>query len=777
MQPQMTNDDYHKILKDVLPTDKVEGTMDLLSMASDAEVKHDMFMTVLRVVRAGTLEPLYDTQVYKGQVVSIESFINEDYYLGKKSVIYPEVMKSLIELNSGKYIEAILTGGIGSAKTTISHYTIAYQLYVLSRMRQPHAMFNLDPASEIMFIFQSLSMTLAKNLEFNRFKALLEDSEYFMRDFTFDKDIESRLKFPHRIEVVPVSGAESATIGQNVMGGVLDEINYMAVVEKSKADVDGGTYNQAWALYNSIARRRKSRFLVNGVTYGMLCLVSSKRYPGQFTDVKEDEAHKQIEITGKTNIFLYDKCVWDIKPPGTYDNTEWFYVFIGDESRQPMVLTDDEYSRMSDDDILAYVRKIPDEYKMEFERDIINALREVAGVSTLAKHPYMPNIAKISGCFAKTESVFNAPTAVLGSGQLQILVKVVAAAGMASRFVHIDLSKSGDSTGFVVGHVDRFIDLDRGDVVEVLPRVVIDGALEIRSPRFGEISYTGVRKILYTLRDMGMPIKWVTFDSYQSVDSIQILKNKGFVCGIQSMDTSIVPYQVLKAALYDGRVVLPEHKLLYDELRGLEFDPEKTKVDHPASGCFTGDTMVHTKDGDKSFERLVVEHNAGKENLVMTYDEDLDEFSYVSAVKPHVTKEVTVLYDFEMEDGSTFSCTGDHHILLSTGWCRAYLLCEGDDIFSMNTKQQQLIRMLKMRIKKVTKRYSSPTPVYDLSVHITENFCLANGCVVHNSKDVADALAGVVYGLTVRREIWLQHGITREFIPASLLTQISSEED
>lgn len=51
-----------------------------------------------------------------------------------------------------------------------------------------------------------------------------------------------------------------------------------------------------------------------------------------------------------------------------------------------------------------------------------------------------------------------------------------------------------------------------------------------------------------------------------------------------------------------------------------------------------------------------------------------------------------------------------------------------------------------------------PVPVYDLSVPGTENFKLDNGPFVHNSKDIADALAGTVYGLTMRKEIWLSMG-------------------
>lgn len=49
-------------------------------------------------------------------------------------------------------------------------------------------------------------------------------------------------------------------------------------------------------------------------------------------------------------------------------------------------------------------------------------------------------------------------------------------------------------------------------------------------------------------------------------------------------------------------------------------------------------------------------------------------------------------------------------------------------------------------------------PVYDLGAHPYENFCLANGAVVHNSKDLSDSFAGVVYGLTMQRTVWAMFG-------------------
>ncbi len=38
----------------------------------------------------------------------------------------------------------------------------------------------------------------------------------------------------------------------------------------------------------------------------------------------------------------------------------------------------------------------------------------------------------------------------------------------------------------------------------------------------------------------------------------------------------------------------------------------------------------------------------------------------------------------------------------------------------------------------------------------------------NGSKDVSDAMAGVVFGLTMRREVWVSHGIPTHRIPKSL---------
>lgn len=510
--------------------------------------------------------------------VDVKTFVEDPYFLNAKGILYPEVLECMTELNNGTYVECVLTGGIGVGKTTIALYTVAYQLYVLSCYRNPHKLFDLDPNSEIVFIFQSLNAALAKTVDYERFRSMLSKSPYFREHFPFSKDYKSEMIFPNRIIVKPVSGEETGAIGQNVIGGIIDEINFMSVVENSKQASDGGTYDQAMALYGSIRSRRKSRFMVKGKVPGMLCLVSSKRFPGQFTDVKSEEATREIELYGKTGIYIYDKRLWDIKPMEKFSGG-WFNVFAGDEGRKPRIMEDGEVVAEADEHLVV---AIPEEYKIEFETRIMDALREIAGISTMAKHPFIPDRDAITAAQRTDHIMFAREMVDFVTTKLDILPKMFHRPDLP-RFVHIDLAVSGDSAGLCIGTVDSFIEVDRGDRTEILPHIWIDGTLEIKPPKGGEIQFWKIREVLYALKKLGMNIKWVTFDQFQSVDSMQMLKQAGYTVGRQSVDITTGPYDMTKNALYDKRLSLPKHKKLSHELATIEKDVKKNKIDHPAN--------------------------------------------------------------------------------------------------------------------------------------------------------------------------------------------------
>jgi hypothetical protein len=509
--------------------------------------------------------------------VDIRTFVESKGFLNSRSVLYPAVMEELRELNSGKYDEAVLTGAIGTGKSTIALFTTAYQLYVLSCLKDPHRLFSLDPASEIVFAFQSLNKMLAESIGYKRFRTMIEDSAYFLHHFPFRKSLGSEMVFQKNIVVRPLSGNVTAAIGSNIFGGIIDEINFMAVIEQSKNAADGGTFDQANEMYNSIVRRRKSRFMMAGSKLpGVLCLVSSKRYPGEFTDRKQAEARDEITRSGKTRIFVYDRRLWEIKPEGTYGK-ERFKLFLGDVARKPRILEDGAEAAANDAHL---VMEVPDEFRSEFTRDILSAIRDIAGSATFALHPFIVNTEAVAKAFGVRQSVLSTqetdfvarpsiyPTRILRPDE--------------PRMAHVDLGLTGDSAGVAVGWVEGFAKVPRSDnTFEMMPVINLDLILEVKPPQGGEIELENIRTLFYKLREVGMNLKWISFDTFQSADSIQLLRQKGFTTGTYSMDTTSIPYDFTKSAFYDGRIKAPVHDKALSEMMRLERNPQSGLIDHP----------------------------------------------------------------------------------------------------------------------------------------------------------------------------------------------------
>ena len=470
---------------------------------------------------------------------------------------------------------------IPTHNTTLALYSQVYQLYLMSCLRSPHAEYDLDPASEIVIIFQSINLKTAAGVDYQRFRAMVSKSPYFKKNFPLDPNIESELIFPNRIIVRPVSGGDHAAIGQNVIGGIIDEANFGAVIAKSaKGKGEDGKYDQTVQNYNALSSRRNSRFKQKGALPGLVCIVSSRNYPGQFTDVKEKEA--------KTNplIYVYDKRIWEIAKEGRFSG-EWFQIFVGDPLNKPRILVEGESIRESEKPL---IMDIPVEFREEFERDMLSNIRDIAGVSTYAIHPFMPDPARVRECFGRTLSVLSRPDCDFVETGLELYPKRFLKPS-EPRFVHMDLSLTGDCTGMACGYIDSFEWVTRGaGGRELLPKIVFDFVLQVKPPRDGsEIEFENLRKLLYALRNPGsklpgLNIKWATLDSFQSRDSIQVLRSRGIVAGLQSVDIDPTPYAVFKTAIMDKRIWAPEHAVAVSEIAHLEREPIKGKIDHPPNG-------------------------------------------------------------------------------------------------------------------------------------------------------------------------------------------------
>ena len=566
------------------PTSRACAIIERVPLAGPAVLKHaarlpcDAQSAFLQQAARHFLTCWPDRNAYAMLPVDVQTFVESPYFLNRRGTLYPAVMEELRELNSGKYVEAVLTGAIGTGKSTIALFTTAYQLYVLSCLKDPHGLFNLDPSSEIVFAFQSLTKDLAESIDYERFRAMLTDSPYFNQHFPFNKKIKSEMVFPNRIVVRPLSGDVNAAIGSNIFGAILDEINFMARVEQSKSAVDGGLFDQAVEMYNSIVRRRKSRFMAAGGRLpGMVCLVSSKRYPGEFTDRKQLEAREELARTGKTGIFVYDRTLWQIKPKGTYGEKR-FRLFLGDVARKPRIL--EEGTEVAPEDA-ELVMEVPEEFRSEFERDMLSAIRDIAGSATFALHPFIVNTEAVSKAFGQSQSVLSVESTDFAASRPLIYPKRIIRPA-EPRMAHVDLGLTGDSAGVAIGWVEGFAKVPRSDnTFELMPQINFDLILEVKPPRNGEIEFENIRTLFYRLRELGMNLKWISFDSYQSADSMQLLRQKGFVTGTLSMDRTSLAYDVTKTAFYDGRVKAPQHDKALSEIVRLERDPQSGRIDHP----------------------------------------------------------------------------------------------------------------------------------------------------------------------------------------------------
>lgn len=550
------------IIVELVGRDRANGIFKQAMLIKDKRQRAEWLLKIVKYI-TGVSNELLDDLHYIRKPVDPLTFLYDPYYLNKKGEIYEEVEKAFVELNSGNFDEAVMTGGIGSAKTSLALYSQAYQLYLLSCLRNPQLTYGLDSATEILVVFQSLNQDTAADVDYQRFYNLITASPYFQEVFPFDKGIKTYLKFPHNIECLPVGAGDTATIGRNVIGGIIDEINFMKITQKD----DGTTHNQAVELYNTVARRRKSRFMAGGKMAGLLCVVSSKKLPDEFTDKKMEEAKHNPRI------FVYDKRVWDVKP--TAFGKERFRIHVGTEAIRPRILRDDENVRDSEKHLIDY---IPVEFLDEFKEDIVKAVRDIAGHTTLATVPFMSNAAKVVEAFKDRKNLAITPRVDFVEEKLRVVQSLITKRKQFPRFAHIDLAVTGDSAGLAIGHCPQFVMSEKSGLM--LPYIEMDLILEIAPPMGGEIEFAKIREVLIKLRKMGMPIKWLTLDSYQSRDTMQIMRQQGFITGLQSMDTSLLPYDTMKTAIYDERVNFPMHALAKKEMLALEINYRKGKVDH-----------------------------------------------------------------------------------------------------------------------------------------------------------------------------------------------------
>lgn len=546
------------------------------------------------------------TEEYDRAFIGVDRWLEDEYYSGEYGkALYPQLRKDLKELFEGGYSEAIFSGSIGWGKSFLSSIGVIRMLYEISCLRNPQRTYGLADGDNIVFASISVNVKVAQLVIFEGIEERLKNIPYFRNEFK-PRKFGGDLRFPKNILLQAGSSTDTSIIGLNIFGGIVDEINFLRSrsIQQKASHARWGHIDRAENLYAAIVRRMKSRYMRSGRVPGILFLVSSKRTVNDFTERRIRESKSD------PTVFVKEYSTWAVKPKSAFSNDK-FRVLVGNDRIRSRILAEDENPEIPPGSEVTII-DVPEDFRGDFERDLPGAIRDSAGLATQTYSSYIQKPEKIHEMH-KNESrkhpftvmeydpslpgdfIWSQLARVNTDGEWEPLLNP-----NAPRHVHIDPSLSGDSTGLCCGHISHHVEVIRKKgqgsdehVKEMAPVYVVDFILRIVPPVGDEIQTKSVRKLIYELSAHGFHIKLTTTDSFLAPAYSQPLQDKGYRCDTVSVDTSLVPYENVKTALYENRIKCYEYKPLEYELAHLEYDRDRNKVDHaPDNGKDVSDALA-----------------------------------------------------------------------------------------------------------------------------------------------------------------------------------------
>ena len=451
--------------------------------------------------------------------------------------------------NLGKYEEILYIAGIGSGKSYVSSMAITYIIYRLLCLRNPQEYFHFAKGTRIAFVNISKSFSQAKDVVFGEIKNRIDNNQWFQNFYAPDPRIKSKIRLPKNIYILPLGSNEESPLGYNIFGAVLDEASFHTLTKDK---------DYAKESYNQIKKRIRSRFFSRGKMF----IITSPRYIYDFAEEKWEQEK------GNPKVLKQRTPLWEAMPET---------MFSGQKFDLGNYLPNYKGKGLM----------IPVEYEDEFKQNPERAMRDYGAQPSMAIQGFFndPDIIPANANLDRKH-----PISLKTGDFSEWFFNLKSSENFDSdkRFIHIDLGLNkegkGDYAGFAMGKFNGWVEAKSSEgKIEKRPKIFIDFMLQIKSGPRDEIQFEDVRKLVYKLRDIGYNIHKVSFDGWQSVDSVQTLKSAGFNADFFSVDRKTEAYYTLKSALLDKRLDYYYYKPLITELQQLE-EVKGMKIDHPRQG-------------------------------------------------------------------------------------------------------------------------------------------------------------------------------------------------
>ena len=578
--------------------------------------------------------------------VDVRTFVEDPEYLGDTGIIiWPNNMVKLQEMNRYPFTtdvgvrEVLMGGAVGIGKTQLAVVSCLYTLYLLSCYEDINsALFPFRSSQKpISMLLSSVNLSQMMSDTFESVLGYYDACPYFQKNTTRNTRKSNQIEMLSMdVNVEPVLAKRSKIVAYDLLWAFIDEVNQMEIIEssvKSKGD-DGGAsyYHQAEEIVSECLSRYESRFVMRAdkpfPKIGAIYQASSANYIGDYLDTK----FKNQEENPDNKVVCYKYMLWEAKDAGSYCG-DTFTFLVGTNQIEGRVL-DIESIEGVDYPEGAETIQIPIEHYDTFKKDPIKGQREFMGRPTSTSNKLFENQVTLLRCMnayaehikkntdikrylienSLSISEARANKEVIEDMQEELTITeeflaetdlhtgyilkpnvILARDGMITvnvnalpldldtpRFIHLDMSSTGDATGISCVKVSGTKTSIKG---EQLPIYMVEFACSIKPSKETPITNTDVREFIQDLKHVyGLNIKKVTYDGSASSETIDVLRTCGISTGYLSVDRKMDEYEYMKDLIIQERVLLNNNIVLAKELYALIItkSASHTKVDHPA---------------------------------------------------------------------------------------------------------------------------------------------------------------------------------------------------
>ena len=339
--------------------------------------------------------------------------------------------------------------------------------------------------------------------------------------------------------------------------------------------------------------------MINGENQSISILVSSSQYDSSFTNQRINEAQ------GDPHTYIVNAKIYDVKPQNY--SKERFYVFKGSGEIDPMILDtiadinsildSFDLNRLDDSvnikDAIEFlpvslrpnVLSIPIDFYTDFKQNIVKSLQDIAGESVAGQGKLFNNKELFNkALYIPDQPAFLKDTFIISTKletrpQDYINPNWKPEKPERLRFMHIDQGIVNDHYGLSSCYIDEAI-INSDETITL--KIKYDFILNILPPK--PPAKTDISKIrsLIPWLSQHKGINWgmITYDQYQSQESMQELDKAGFPVSYQSVDKTDEAYLLLVDYIYEERVKFPYNEEFEFNLMNLVHFREKGKVDH-----------------------------------------------------------------------------------------------------------------------------------------------------------------------------------------------------